>query len=265
MRKRNMLAFCFMLIAGISYAQQNDFKKLFSELTYAKSDAKKDSINNIITAQVEKELKDENFELFSELKNLSFLLSKDKRFAIVTWAVLYADFRFHYYGFVRYYEEDFDRYTVEKLMDKSDKIVNPERQVLDLNNWYGAFYYELVSVKYKRNRMYILLGWDGNNDLSTKKLIEVFYFDENQEAKFGKAVFESEAGIKNRIIFEYKEGISMNLYYDKKRDAIIWDHLSPAKPHLEGHFEYYGPDASFDALRFEKGIWKYIADIDLRK
>ncbi len=185
--------------------------------------------------------------------------------SIVSWPILYSDNTFRYFGFVRYYEPDFGRFSVERLIDKSGKTVNPERQILNPENWYGAFYYKIIYKKYKRRKIYVLLGWDGNNDLTNRKIIDVFYLNADNEPTFGKEIFEYEDGMKDRLIFEYREGIAMNLSYDKKKDLIIWDHLSPSKPELKGHYEYYGPDLTFDALKFEEGIWKYIPDIDLSK
>jgi len=251
--------------ADISDGDITYLKILFDKLEYAENDFTRDSINKIISSELEIFINENNLSDLQEINNLSVLISEDKKVEIITWPVLYSDFTFKYYGFVQYYQEDFGRYTVEKLIDKSENIINPERQILNTDNWYGAFYYKLIFKKYKKNKLYILLGWDGNNDLTNRKIIDVFYLDENQEPVFGKTVFESDKGIKNRCIFEYKEGISMNLRYDEKKGVIIWDHLSPSSPELKGHYEYYGPDLTFDALYFEKGIWKYIPDYIIRK
>ncbi len=253
-------------IFGNNYDNEIDYIKiLFDKLEFAKDDNAKDSINSIISYKLENFISEKDLAELQGIKNLSVLISDDKKTGIVTWPVLYSDFTFKYFGFVRYYEIDFGRFTVEKLNDKSENIVNPERQILNANNWYGAFYYKMIYKKYKKKKIYVLLGWDGNNDLSNRKIVDVFYLNENEEPTFGKEIFESENGIKDRLIFEYREGIAMNLNYDKKKDIIIWDHLSPSSPELKGHYEYYGPDLTFDALKFEEGIWKYIPDIDLSK
>ena len=42
---------------------------------------------------------------------------------------------------------------------------------LQNNQWIGALYYQLVTIKEKRN-YYVLFGWDGNNDRSNKKIAE---------------------------------------------------------------------------------------------
>jgi len=262
------ILFVLLFFETIVFSQtnpENKLKILFDKLQFAENDDAKDSLNTVISSELEKFISEKDISGLEGIKNLSVLISEDKKVAFFTWPVLYSDFTYKYYGFVRYYETDFNRYAVEKLSDKSETIVNPERQTLNPENWYGAFYYKLIYKRYKKNKQYVLLGWDGNDDLTTKKTVDIFYIDENGEPAFGKDVFESEDGIKKRLIFEYKEGISMSLRYDKKKDMIIWDHLSPSQPELTGHYEYYGPDLTFDALKFEKGIWKYIPDIDLSK
>ncbi len=266
MTKKYILFLFLMIVYKFGFTQtDNNLKILFNKLEFAKNDIVKDSLNTVILSEVEKVMNESDLTKLNGIKNISGLISDDKKFTVVTWPVLYSDFTFKYYGFIKYYEPDFGRYTVEKLIDNTKNIVNPERQILYADNWYGAFYYKIIYKKYKKKKIYVLLGWDGNNDLTNKKIIDVFYLNEDNEAVFGKEIFESEDGIKDRLIFEYREGIAMNLTYDKKKDMIIWDHLSPSKPDLKGHFEYYGPDLTFDALKFEEGTWKYIPDIDLRK
>ncbi len=253
---------------GIAISQNNadkvrDLQILFEKLSFAPDDSERDSLNRKITTEIKNYISENDIKNIKVIKNVSVLVSDDDYLEIITWPILYSDNIYRFFGFIKYYDKDFGRYNVEFLADKSDKIINPEYQILTPNNWFGAFYYKLIQKKYKKEKVYVLLGWDGNNDLSNKKIIDVFYLDENNEPTFGKNIFESENGIKKRLIFEYKEGISMSLRYDEKSDKIIWDHLSPSKPELKGHYEYYGPDLTFDALKFEKGVWKYIPDYDI--
>jgi len=56
----------------------------------------------------------------------------------------------------------------------------------------------------------------------------------------------------------------MSLKYakDKKKELIIFDHLSPKSPQLEGMKDWYVTDLSFDAFKLENGKWNYLKDID---
>ena len=93
--------------------------------------------------------------------------------------------------------------------------------------------------------------------------IEVLYFI-NDELKFGYPLFKSKTQVANRVIFEYSSKVVMTLKYDETSDQIVFDHLSPSQPTLSGHYEFYGPDFSYDAFRFENNSWFYKAAIDIK-
>ena len=61
------------------------------------------------------------------------------------------------------------------LTDKSADIKNPENTVGEASKWYGMLYYKIVPVKIKRKKYYTLLGWDGNDKITAKKIIDVLY------------------------------------------------------------------------------------------
>jgi len=56
----------------------------------------------------------------------------------------------------------------------------------------------------------------------------------------------------------------MTLKYDEGKEMIIYDHLSPSEPKYEGQYEFYGPDFSYDGLKYENGIWNTYFDLDPR-
>jgi hypothetical protein len=67
----------------------------------------------------------------------------------------------------------------------------------------------------------------------------------------------------NRIIFEFNERVQVTLEYNEVMKMIVFDHLSPSRPSLEGQYQFYGPDFSYDGLLFEDGIWKHYSDIQI--
>ena len=90
----------------------------------------------------------------------------------------------------------------------------------------------------------------------------MLYFTDKGFPKFGDAIFVSENGkIKRRLIFEYKAGVVMSLKYEEDREAIVFDHLSPSEPQLEGLYSYYGPDFTYDMLEFKEGKWQYVKNV----
>ncbi len=239
---------------------------LFEKLKFTKNDNIKDSINTIILREFEKCLNiEKSYDYtFSKLENISKITSDNDLVKIITWNLPYKNGEFKYFGFIQHYNKKQKTYITTKLFDNSNNITNVENVQLTSNNWYGALYYKMVEVKYKRETQYVLLAWDGNNNLSNKKVIEVLTFNKDNLPVFGKKVFKYENRIISRIIFEYSKQVKMVLRYDENHNMIIWDHLSPSKHELRGQYQFYGPDFSYDGLYFNKGIWDFYSNIKVK-
>ncbi|MFA6277930.1 MAG: hypothetical protein WC622_14340 [Pedobacter sp.] len=112
---------------------------------------------------------------------------------------------------------------------------------------------------------FILLGWKGNNQKTTKKVIEVLTFEKN-EAIFGKNIFETvkNGALKNRVVFEYNKLNSMTLTVEPKTSMLVFDHLAPYDPKMINNFEYYGSDLSFDGYKLTWGKLSLVEDIELK-
>ena len=109
----------------------------------------------------------------------------------------------------------------------------------------------------------MIFGFDLVDEFSNIKLLEVLELNRKGEPSFG-GNFIVEDKKKQRIIFEYSEKISMSLKYDDRLDMIVFDHLSPFEPIFRNNFRFYGPDGSYDGLRFEKGDFILEEDVDAR-
>jgi len=244
--------------------EQNKISILFDKLYYATNDAVKDSINSHILENVKRYIEDDanDMSLFKNIKNIYFVSSRDEKLMILTWTLTYANNTHSYFGYIKYYSKDRRKYDIDKIISKQGHL-NDLDKAINIEEWYGAVYYELIEEKYKGQKYYVLLGWDGNNLFTNKKVIDIIEIEEGNYPVFGKNIFETDKGLKRRIIFEYGERVTMSLRYDKALKMIIWDHLSPSKPELEGHYEYYGPDLTFDGYVFTKGIFKLIKDIQI--
>jgi len=218
-----------------------------------------DTITNIFRSALKY---DESWDYeFDSLTNfVSILKSDDNKVKIYTWSIFFDDGTFKYYGFVQTKDKENGLFFLD---DKSDNIANVENKKLDHNEWFGAIYYKILGVKDGNKTSYTLLGWDGNTNLSQKKLIEGLSFNKKGEPEFGSS-FEIEKKRTNRVIFEYNKQANMILRYDEKYKMIIFDHLSPSEYEYTGLPQYYGPDFSYDALFFEKGKWNYLSDVDVR-
>lgn len=201
-------------------------------------------------------------------KQMSTLKSPDGVFRIFNWNLELNKYGEHkYYCIVVKYDKKKDNYYIIDCIDKSKYARTPEYTQFTEKKWYGALYYEIIPVQKGSKTIYTLLGWDGNDISSNKKLIETMKFSGNTKLKFGDPLFKFDDGkIKRRVIFQYKKDTYMSIKYQKikKVDHIIFDHLSPTSPELEGIKDWYVTDLSFDAFIWEKGKWNYIKDIDAR-
>ena len=235
-----------------------------SSSKYIRSDTEKKEVNANILTQFAVALKTDGSFLypFDSLKFVNILASPDGRLRIYNWNIGYDDGAHEYFGFIQYLQKPENKYLIFPLTDKSATIEKPEKTILNHDNWYGAFYYQLVEKK-GDHTYYTLLGWDGNDDYSTKRLVDVLYFDNNNPV-FGAAIFTNGAATANRVIFEHSKKSTMFLKYLPERDEIVFDHLSPPSPFYDGQYAYYGPDFSYDAFAFVNGKWAYKPDIDFK-
>jgi len=244
---------------------EDSLQYYFTLLASEKDDNSKIEFNNQIIKYFKKIIKNESSFTypFDSLKNIGIIKSEDEKLRIITWNLPYNDRTHRYFGFIQY-KKSKKTYVFYELIDNSDKIKNPELAVLNDKNWYGALYYKIITNKNKGKVYYTLLGADLNNLLTKKKIIDILYFDKNDSPVFGNKVFKNKSIPISRVIFEFNAQTNMTLTYDKEKEMIIYDHLSPSRPSLEGQFEFYGPDFSYDGLKFERGIWNAYSDIDVR-
>jgi len=237
----------------------------FELLAQANNDLQKETLCSEISLLFRKVLEnDSSFDYrFRSLKHVGILYSPDLKFRIIQWNLPYRDGTHKYFSFIQYQKSKRKTILIE-LHDKSDKIDKPEFKKLTNENWYGALYYKIIHNKYKGNEYYTLLGADLNDLFTKKKIVEILTFDKKGNPEFGALVFKNRNQAFTRIIFEYNVQANMVLTYDKDKEMIIYDHLSPSRPSLVGRFEFYGPDFSYDGMKFERGVWNNYPDLDVR-
>ncbi len=218
---------------------------------------------------------------FDSLRYVSKVESPDKSFRIFTWDIEKTDGTYLYYGFIQMAPiSDTDPCKLFALTDKSADITKKlELYSSDNKKWLGMLYYKVIYTRYKKKKYYTLLGWEGNDKLSCKKVIDVLTFAQDGTPHFGESIFNT-SFIKNdkkyniefssglmpkRIIFEYSAKVVMSLRYNEPLNTIVFDHLAPPNASLKGQYTYYGPDLSYDGFKWEKGKWNYIPDQDARE
>jgi len=241
------------------------FDSLFyrNEIRFLRNDEEKKALNTELRELLSEVLEiDGSFEYpFNSLVNCGILKSPDNRFRIYNWNLRFSDGSYKYYGYIQYYNDKKNKIYSYELNDASDSITDPENQMLTENLWYGVLYYYILPYKDGKKTNYILLGWDGNDNFTNKKIVEHLSFTSAGEPRFGKAVFKYENKTLKRYIIEYSIRVSLALVYDEKADAVVWDHLAPDNSSKIGDINYYGPDASYDGFKLKNGKWFYIPDI----
>ncbi len=279
--------FCFLSFSVIAQKQSHENPSVIAtdetrllaickQLYSAKTDADKKKYNQELLTTFEEVLKKSGtFDIpFDSLKkDIGILFSPDKKFKLINWCIEKSDKTYEYYGFIqsKYEDESKSGKKREKkiqtiqlypLIDKSTEIKNPDNAITDNKKWYGMLYYKIILKKVKTKTYYTLLGYDLNDQYSKKKIIDVLTFDPNGTPRFGADIFVMEKKYPKRIIFEYSASCNMSLKYSSSKDSIVFDHLSPIEPQLEGQFQYYCGDMSYDGFGFKKGKWNYGTDLN---
>lgn len=195
---------------------------------------------------------------FENLKNIGKVYSSDNKIRVYTWNIPIGIDENLYFGIVQYYSNTNNKYISVKLNEPTG--INRKSK---LKTWHGNLIYEIIGTKHAGQKYFTLLGFDLHNSLSNKKRIDVLSIDNFGELYFcEKLIFYNEKLVDN-IEFEYNEKAIMSLRYNKEAKMIVFDHLSPYRASLDKDFEFYGPDFTYDGLKFEKGIWHHYKNIDI--
>jgi hypothetical protein len=197
----------------------------------------------------------------SAIKNLSVLKSEDEKLIIYNWLFPYKKGTYKYFAYIVYRADLKNNPQIIKLQDTQELTQKLEAKTLNQKNWYGCIYYRIINNKNIDNDYYTLLGWDGNNLLSNKKVIDVIKVNPNGIVQIGAPVFKINAKLKKRIVFEYSEESVMSLKYHPEFNKIVFDDLVPMSEQFAGVFEYYVPNLhTFNAFIAEKGKWIFEAN-----
>lgn len=210
-------------------------------------------------------------QTFTGVRTASFLKDPRGQFRIVTWYVPFVDGTFRYFGFFQTISQSDQAGALHFLNDISNQEKDFSNLELSMENWYGAFYQELIHTRRRGIDQYILLGWKGNDRITRKRVIEPLQITPEGPV-FGAQVFDGGVDEPHRIIFEHSARVSMSLhFYDefrirrRKSRVIVFDRLIPMRQGQEGNFSYYVPEVNiFDGYRYSRGRWIFTPDLDTR-
>ena len=190
---------------------------------------------------------------FKSLTTFPIFTSKNKKLRIINWIVLLDNDYYQYHGLVQFYNSR-NQYKVSRLIPISKEMKQLENIKLENNQWFGALYYQMEEIKRGKKKHYILLGWDGNDKRSNKKVVDVLTI--GKELVFGAPIFRINKKRQNRFIIEYKEDASASMKFNIKEKRIVFSELIPLNEGLEGLYDFYVPDGSVNALELINGSFK---------
>lgn len=263
-------SFCFLLVFGAFTSQTlQDYElKLINKLEdvhFEKNHDKALQLNKEFKNVLEEAISNNeilNYPFDSLSKFMSTKISPDGNFRIFNWNIELSNQRQHYECWIL-----MKNLTLIKLTDFKNEIPEIEYASLDANSWYGALYYSIIPKERKNKTVYTLLGWDGNNMFSNKKIIESMTISKKNKIQFGVPIFKYPSGkTKKRVIFQYSKQSYMSLKHRqvRKQDYLVFDHLMPPSPHLKEFADWYVTDLSFDAFQWNENQWDFKRDFDAK-
>ena len=270
-----LILFLFCFSTSLLYGQDQheliaaeiEIASWLDSVRKARTDAEQE-MHNISLYQAVKDLEDINGILeypFSKLTSMSTIKAPDGEFRLFNWNIENKNLVNSHYCIMFKKARGLKKHIAIEF--KEDKYTIPPKptNMLTPNKWYGALYYKIVPVRVGNRKLYTILGYSGGTRSTNKKLIEVFWFKGNK-LRLGYPLFETEDNAKNlqrRIFFEYSEQATVSVRFLTDIGKIVFDHLVPENKNMEGMYEFYIPDLSYDAYYWKDGRWKYQKDIQV--
>ncbi|MBS1764473.1 MAG: hypothetical protein JSS90_05860 [Bacteroidetes bacterium] len=270
MKKITAFILCFILSVQLN-AQ---IRQLADSVLRGSTDSVRLAANELLITQMSEYLKTSNsFDAsFDTVRSISAIKSPDGLIRFYQWAMpLMSSNTFQIFGFIQLKDKKTKTIKTWQLTDGKEDKYSVSDKTLTPDNYFAAVYYSIIPLKTGNTKTYTLLGWRGNNQRTSLKVIDVLTF-KNTQPVFGKKIFTAPAKMLpvmaankcTRIIFEYNANAVMSLKYYNNGKRIVFDHISPSKESLKGLEEFYGPDMSYDSFVWKKGKWNGKADVDIR-
>ena len=195
---------------------------------------------------------------FDMLTTFPIFTSKDKKLRIINWYIPLANNINKYFAIVQYYNNR-KEYKVEYLKPLEGEVKSANSLKLNNSQWIGALYYSLTTFKRGNKEYYLLLGWDGNDDRTDKKIIDVLSI--SNSITFGAPVFFYKKQKLHRFILEYKEDALVSVKYNNDINSIVFPNVTPLNEDLIGLYDFYIPDGRIDAFELKNGTFRFKENI----
>jgi hypothetical protein len=246
---------------------EDSLYRLFEQYQVMQTRPQRGELNTAIFTYMQENLVlPETFEYrFDSLrKRAGILESGDGLFRIFTWNIPISAWEHELHGVIQVYDKETDSCRIHILKDRLGEIPDLVRTVTGPGMWPAALYYDFQRNKHGKKVFYTMMGFIFLDRWSDKKIIEVLYFDEDMNPRFGKPVFITPEGVQHRVVFEFSGDVAMSLRYNPDLKMIVYHHLAPIEPELAAHPRFYAPDFSYDGYKFRKGMWEFRSDLDVR-
>lgn len=199
---------------------------------------------------------------FDSLKTISRLYAPDSSFRIFTWQVVKDDDYCRQRGFIQLKTKD-GSLQLFPLRDVSEFTQNPVDTVANPGGWMGAVYYRIIQKEHAGKKFYTLLGYDEHNRRTTRKWIDILWFDETNTPMLGNPNGFSFAKDSvpvpsvSRFLLEYKKDARARVQYDEELGIIIYDHLVSETNEPKKKYTLI-PDGDYEGFEWKNGQWLHI-------
>lgn len=242
---------------------EEDLAKLGRSILEAPTFAERDSANSIFKQTLLNLVAtDSGMALpLEKVTNMLRLEGPKQRFAIYTWQMPNEQYVYQRFGVIAIKTKR--GVKVHQLVDKLDELPMVDFKICKPEEWPGAIYYQLIPLK-GEDELYTLLGFaSGEGKATHQKIIELIEVKENGRVRFGAKKFKVDQFMDKtlrqapmRLILKYSSKYTASVRWNEKEKMIVMDHLAPPQANMKGLYQYYGPDFTYDALRWEYGWWE---------
>ncbi len=256
-----LLLFSFCSLSA--FAEENPLLKKYSDsLRYCKSGDSRSAYNDSFTTLIKSIAEEDNgFENnFDSIKStISVLQSANGKLKIISWVYINDIEEYFNYCLVLYKNSSNKPHKTYWLRDYIETKADSLYEDFNSEFWPGALYYQMYDFKKKGKEYYCVLGLDGRNSFSNRKIIDVLWFDKEEELHIGAPVFyqsETDYTPQYRVFFDYADQSTMLLRFEKEKKLITFSNLVPSNPQKTGQRQFYIPDGRIDFYALKrKGKW----------
>jgi len=203
---------------------------------------------------------------FDSLGTVSMLYAPDSSFRIFSWQLMRDPYYYRYKAAIQYNTPD-GSLRLTPLFDASPFTDQPCDSIRAASQWIGAVYYNVLLHQYQGKKYYTLLGYDENNEVTTRKWMEVLTFGADGQPKLGGLFFEYRPDERKpplpayRFLLEYKKGAGARLNYDPDLKMITFASLVSEKGNPAVHATLV-PEGSFEGFRWQNGKWVHVPVVE---